>query len=180
MNGSSARTKCWSHCNEPADWWHCTLKSHERPSHSLLKKMPVYFLHAAASLCGRLHLQMRPFVNVQQMCASLRCIIHVSYVHECVCVCMCLSLSVWPFKRFLQGRGGREDNGSRHYLLLSCRLNIRPHTVWPSPTRTPSRCTCAHAPARRVHAAGNTANAHAHVRLCRDDARARAQRSLPG
>lgn len=79
-------------------------------------------------------------------------------------VCVRFSLSVWPFKRFLQGRGGREDNGSRHYLLLSCRLNIRPHTVWPSPTRTASRCTCAHAPMRRVHARRHP---------CRDDTRAR-------
>lgn len=47
-------------------------------------------------------------------------------------------ISVWPFKRFLQGRGGGEDNGSRHYLLLSCWLNIRPHTLWPSPIRMPS------------------------------------------
>lgn len=43
-------------------------------------------------------------------------------------LCGCDFISVWPFKRFLQGRGGREDNGSRHYLLLSCRLNVRPHT----------------------------------------------------
>lgn len=60
-------------------------------------------------------------------------------------------ISVWPFKRFLQGRGGREDNGSRHYLLLSCRFNIRPHTLWPSPIRMPSGCTCTHSPTRCAH-----------------------------
>lgn len=60
-------------------------------------------------------------------------------------------ISVWPFKRFLQGRGGREDNGSRHYLLLSCRLSIRPHTLWPSPIRMPSGCTCTHALTRCAH-----------------------------
>lgn len=87
---------------------------------------------------------------MRSKCVSLHCIIHVCFVHDYaharVCMYVSFSSSVWPFKRFLQGRGGREDNGSRHYLLLSCRLNIRPHTVWPSPTRTPSRCTCAHAP----------------------------------
>lgn len=93
--------------------------------------------------------------NTCVMCMTIR-----------VCVYVCFSPSVWPFKRFLQGRGGREDNGSRHYLLLSCRLNIRAHTVWPSPTRTANRCTCAHAPTRRVHG-------QASMHLCRNDARAR-------
>jgi len=46
-----------------------------------------------------------------------------------MCVCVCDLISVWPFKRFLRGRGGGEDNGSRHYLLLSCRLSVRPHTL---------------------------------------------------
>lgn len=93
----------------------------------------------------------------------------------CAWVCVCvIFFSVWPFKRFLQGRGGREDNGSRHYLLLSCRLSIRPHTVWPSPTRTPSRCTCTHAPTRRMHAPGTLTDAHMH--LCRDKVRAHGAR----
>lgn len=69
------------------------------------------------------------------------------YMHSIfMCLCVCDFISVWPFKRFLQGRGGREDNGSRHYLLLSCRLSVRPHTLWPSLTWTPSGCTCAHVP----------------------------------
>lgn len=92
-----------------------------------------------------------------QTSVSLYYIIHVC----CMCMGLCvIFFSVWPFKRFLQGRGGREDNGSRHYLLLSCRLSIRPHTVWPIPTRTPSRCTCTHAPT------------DAHMHLCRDKVRA--------
>lgn len=74
--------------------------------------------------------------------------------HACITLawlCGCDFISVWPFKRFLQGRGGREDNGSRHYLLLSCRLNVRPHTLWPSPIRMPSGCTCTHAPTQCAH-----------------------------
>lgn len=88
------------------------------------------------------------------------------YMHVCAWVmCMCVFISVWPFKRFLRGRGGREDNGSRHYLLLSCRLSVRPHTLWPSQTQTPSGCTCTHAPTRCTHVPDTLT----HTRLCRDD-----------
>lgn len=80
------------------------------------------------------------------------------YMH--VCACVCAFVSVKPFKRFLRGRGGREDNGSRHYLLLSCRLSIRPHTLWPSHTRTPSRCTCTHAPTRCMHVPDTHTDTH--------------------
>lgn len=83
-------------------------------------------------------------------------------MHTCACACKCVCnfISVWPFKRFLRGRGGREDNGSRHYLLLSCRLSIRPHTQWPSQTQTPSGCTCTHAPTRRTNAPNTYLHTH--------------------
>lgn len=91
----------------------------------------------------------------------------VSVPYTCIALawlCGCDFISVWPFKRFLQGRGGREDNGSRHYLLLSCRLNVRPHTLWPSPTRMPSGCTCTHAPTQCVHVADTYWHARAVAR----------------
>lgn len=86
-------------------------------------------------------------------------------LHTCMWVFVC----VWPFKRFLQGREGREDNGSRHYLLLSCWLSIRPHTMWPSQTWMPSGCTCTHSPSQRMHVPNTLTHAHTHTWLCRDD-----------
>lgn len=89
--------------------------------------------------------------------------VHTVHMHVCAWVSACDFISVWPFKRFLRGRGGREDNGSRHYLLLSCRLSVRPHTLRPSQTRTPSGCTCTHAPTRRAHVPNTYWHTHAAV-----------------
>lgn len=82
---------------------------------------------------------------------------------------MWVFVCVWLFKRFLQGREGREDNGSRHYLLLSCWLSIMAHTMWPSQTRMPSGCTCTHSPSQRMHVPNTLTHAHTHTGLCRDD-----------
>lgn len=45
----------------------------------------------------------------------------------------CFSSAFGPLKGSCGAKGEEEeDNGSRHYLLLSCRLSVRPHTLWPS------------------------------------------------
>lgn len=109
-----------------------------------------------AKVC--LHCVHMSHVIMHWMCASV--------LSMCEGVHLCVFLPVFgPLKSSCRGRGGREDNGSRHYLLLSCRLSIRPHTLWPSQTRTASECTCTHALTRRMH----IPKTHWHTRLCRDD-----------
>lgn len=98
------------------------------------------------------------------MCASPHCIIHMFYVHKCVCF---LSLSVWPFKRFLQGRGEEKITGAD--IICFCHVDSTSDLTQCGPIQHGRRVDIpAHMLQRDARTRPETwAGAHAHVRLCR-------------
>lgn len=102
------------------------------------------------------------FVYVQCVCVS---ILYTCIVYAWVCVC---DFSVFgPLKGSCRAEGEEKITGAD--IICFCHVDLASGlTHWPSPTRTPSGCTCTHAPTRRTH----PTHTDTHMRLCRDKVRA--------